>query len=163
MFYKDVCSASLYFIMTFYTVANHRQLAVCLFWLPTIARFTSRRASFEESVSISWWHHKEVVHHTGVIMSAMAPQITSVSIVRSTVYSGDNQRKHQSSASLAFVRGNHRGPVNFPYKGPVTLQMFPFDDNIMVSTRHVVSQIRGVTKVPFVNFSVTGKFNLAKV
>ena len=30
-----------------------------------------------------------------------------------------DQRKHQSSASLAFVRGIHRSPVNSPHKGPV--------------------------------------------
>ena len=41
------------------------------------------------------------------------------------------QRKHQSSASLAFVRGIHRVPVNSPHKWPVTRKMFPFDDVIM--------------------------------
>ena len=40
--------------------------------------------------------------------------------------------EHQSSASLAFVRGIHRWPVNSPHKGPVTRKMFPFDDVIMV-------------------------------
>ena len=64
-------------------------------------------------------------------MSAMGSQITSVSIVYSTVYSGADHRKHQSSASLAFVRGIHRGPVNSPHKGPVTRKMFSFDDVIM--------------------------------
>ena len=38
---------------------------------------------------------------------------------------------HQSSASLAFVRGIHRWPVNSPHKLPVTRKMFPFDDVIM--------------------------------
>ena len=64
-------------------------------------------------------------------MSAMATQITSLTIVYSTVYTGADQRKHQSSASLAFVRGIHRGPVNSPHKWPVTRKMFPFDDVIM--------------------------------
>ena len=41
-------------------------------------------------------------------MSAIASQITSLTIVYSTVYSGADQRKHQSSASLAFVWGIHR-------------------------------------------------------
>ena len=49
----------------------------------------------------------------------------------STVYSGVDQRKHQSSASLAFVQGIHRGPANSPHKWPVTRKMFPFDDVIM--------------------------------
>ena len=64
-------------------------------------------------------------------MSAMASQITSLTIVYPTVYSGADQRKHQSSASLAFVRGIHRWPANSPHKWPVTRKMFPFDDVIM--------------------------------
>ena len=70
-------------------------------------------------------------HYNGVIMSAMASQITGVSIVNSTICSGVDQRKHQGSASLAFVRGIHRSLVNSPHKGPVTRKMFPFDDIIM--------------------------------
>ena len=53
-------------------------------------------------------------HYCDVIMGAIASQITSLTIVYSTVYSDEDQRKHQSSASLAFVRGIHRGPVNSP-------------------------------------------------
>ena len=64
-------------------------------------------------------------------MSAMASQITSLTIVYSTVYSGVDQRKHQSSASLVFVWGIHRRPVNSPHKSPVMRKMFPFDDVIM--------------------------------
>ena len=48
------------------------------------------------------------------------------------VCSGQDQRKHQSSASLAFVRGIHRWPVNSPHKGPVTRKMFPFHDFIIL-------------------------------
>ena len=53
------------------------------------------------------------------------------SIVYLAVWSGANQRKQQSSASLAFVRGIRRWPVNSQHKGPVTRKMFPFDDVIM--------------------------------
>ena len=67
-------------------------------------------------------------------MTAIASRITSLAIVYSTVYSGAHLRKHQSSASLAFVRGIHRGPVNFPHKWPVTRKMFPFDDVIMTNS-----------------------------
>ena len=67
-------------------------------------------------------------HYSDVIMSVMASQITGVSIVYSTLCSGADQRKHQSSASLAFVRGIHRSPVNSLHKGPVTWKMFPFHD-----------------------------------
>ena len=53
-------------------------------------------------------------HYPDATMGAVASQITSLTIVYSTVYSGADQRKHQSFASLAFVRGIHRGPVNSP-------------------------------------------------
>ena len=64
-------------------------------------------------------------------MSAMASQITDITIVYSTVHSGADQRKHQSSELLAFLWGIHRWPVNSPHKGPVTRKVFPFDDVIM--------------------------------
>ena len=76
-------------------------------------------------------YHKLVYHYGDVKMDAVASQITSLIIVYSIVYSDADQRKHQSSASLAFVRGIHRGPVNSPHKWPVTRKMFPFDDVIM--------------------------------
>ena len=72
-----------------------------------------------------------VVHYNDVIMGVLASQITSITIFYSIVYSGADQRKYQSSASLAFVMGFHRWPVNSPHKGPVTQKMFPFDDVIM--------------------------------
>ena len=75
-----------------------------------------------------YWHYNDVT------MSTLASQITSLTIVYSTVYSDADQRKHQSSASLAFVWGIHRGPVNSPHKWPVTRKMFSFDDVIMGTT-----------------------------
>ena len=53
-------------------------------------------------------------------MSMVVSQITSFSIVCSIVCSGADQRKHQSSASLAFVRGIHRWPANSPHNELVT-------------------------------------------
>ena len=70
-------------------------------------------------------------HCNDVIMSAVASQITSLTIVYSSVYSGTDQRKYQSSASLAFVWVIHRWPVNSPDKWPVTWKIFPFHDVIM--------------------------------
>ena len=70
-------------------------------------------------------------NYDDVMISSMASQITSLTIIHSTVYSGTDERKHQSSASLVFVRGIHRGPVNSLHKWPVTRKMFPFDDVIM--------------------------------
>ena len=101
---------------------------------------TRRRHGREREVYIAkyvcdYWKPKGILipalHYSDVIMSMMASPITSVSIVYLTVCSGTDQRKHQSSASLAFVRGIHRWPVNSPHKGPVTRKMFPFDDVTM--------------------------------
>ena len=83
----------------------------------------------------------QVPHYNDVIMGTITSQITSLTIIYSTVYSDADQRKHQSSASLAFVWGIHRGPVNSPHKWPVTRKMFPFDDVIMspIYTGHKLS------------------------
>ena len=70
-------------------------------------------------------------HYSDVIMTTMVFQFTSLTVVYSIVYSDADQRKHQSSASLAFVWGIHRSPVNYPHKWLVTRKMFPFDDVIM--------------------------------
>ena len=82
----------------------------------------------------------KMLHHVSasqpycdVIMGAVASQISSLTIVYSTAYSDADERKHQSSASLAIARGIHRGPVNSPHKWPVTRKMFPFDD-VIIST-----------------------------
>ena len=95
---------------------------------------------------ISWTHRGPVMqismaqcknaHYNDVIMSTIASQITSLAIVYSIVYSGVDLSKHQSCASLAFVWGIHRGPVNSPHKWPVTRKMFPFDDAIMSPVRY---------------------------
>ena len=60
-------------------------------------------------------------HYSDVITSAMVCLITGVSMVYST-----DQRKYQSSPSLAFMRGIHRWPVNSPHKGPVMWKIFLF-------------------------------------
>ena len=63
-------------------------------------------------------------------MGAIASLITSLTIVYSTIYSDADQRNHQSSASLAFVRGIHRGPVNSPHK------MASNAENVSIWWRH---------------------------
>ena len=70
------------------------------------------------------------IHYSDVIMGSIASQIRSLTLIYSTVYSDADQWKHQSSASLAFARGIHRGPVISPQKWPVTRKIFPFDDVI---------------------------------
>ena len=120
--------------------------------------------SYAENVSIWWRHHEflsslicniylqtyvfkaskdnrytsHLFHYSDVIRGTMASQITSLTIVYSTVYSGVDQRKHQSSASLAFVRGIHREPVNSPHIWPVTRKMFLFDDVIMFHPQKLI-------------------------
>ena len=74
-------------------------------------------------ITLTQWV-EAIFHYTDVIMSTMASQVTSLTIVYSTVYWAADQRKHQSSASLAFVRGIHRSPVNSLHKRPVTCKMF---------------------------------------
>ena len=81
-----------------------------------------------------------LLHYNDVIMGAIASQITGLTIVYSTVFSDADHRKHQSSASLAFVRGIRRGPVNFTHKWSVTRKMLPFDDVIMAYTQKMIAQ-----------------------
>ena len=107
---------------------------ICLFWhcfgrgnvlMFSFACFPSLHSKQPLSAIFVAWHYDDV------LMGAMASQITSLTIVNSTVYSDADQRKHQSSASLAFVWGIHRWPGNFPHKWPVTRKIFPFHDVIM--------------------------------
>ena len=76
-------------------------------------------------------------HYSDVTMGAMASLITSLTSVYSNVHPGADQRKHQSSASLAFVRRIHRRPGNSPHIWPVTRKFFPFDDVIMIALKLV--------------------------
>ena len=106
-----------------------------LFWLRYITfENTSDSFSFILSVTLLTFEQPygcHNAHYNDVIMGTIASQITNLAVVYSIVYSDADQRKHQSSASLAFVRGNHRGPVNSPHKWPVTRKMFPIDGVIM--------------------------------
>ena len=84
--------------------------------------------------------------YNDVIMNARASQSTGVSVFYSTVCSGADLRKHQSSASLDFVRRIHRWPVNSPHKWPVTWKMLPFDDVIMI--KFLLQQSHRRTRIP---------------
>ena len=102
-------------------VSNFR---LCYLWSNAFFKvqfWNSRIVGIEDSIDM------KLKHYIDVIMTTMASQITSLAVVFSTVYSGTDQRKHQSSASLPFVRWIHRS-----HKRPVTPKMFPFDDVIMV-------------------------------
>ena len=102
----------------------------------TEQRLVDYRSGFEfiitppVSLWVSW--RKNCIHYNDIIMRAVASQITSVSIVYSTIGSGTNERKHQRSASLAFIREIHRWPVNSPHVRPVTRK------NVSIWWRHHV-------------------------
>ena len=110
-----LCCASLCKGRKYYA---HESLTVTNLWSLSIS------GGLYMGCSITSYYHD-------VITGAVASQITSLKIVYSTVYSGADQRKHQSSASLVFVREIHRGLVNSTRKWPVTRKVFPFDDVIM--------------------------------
>ena len=114
------------------------------------------------------YKRNESLHHSGVIIGEMASQIAGVSIVFSTVCSGADQRKHQSSASLTFVRGIHRWSVNSPHKGPVTRKMFHLITSSWSSTRRlhlpVPSQIWKTIKDAIMSFFISrNKFSTKRV
>ena len=94
------------------------------------AHIRTRAVSSFKAEEMPTMNHIDWTYYNDVIMGTMASQITSLTIVYSTVYSRRKSKKHQSSTSMAFVRGIHRWPVNSPHKGPVTRIMFPFDDVI---------------------------------
>ena len=109
--------------------------------------------------------------YSDVMMSAMAFHITTVSMVCSTVCPGADQRKHQSPAVLAFMRGIHWWPVNSPHKSPVTRIMFPFVD-VIVNTHNndqslggcpVVSMVceqRHIVSPPLISYDMLGVSDL---
>ena len=67
-----------------------------------------RLRSFGQSTAVTMWanhfSYTVQIHYSDLKMGTIASQITSLAIVYSTVYSDADQRKHQSSASQAFVR-----------------------------------------------------------
>ena len=113
---------------------NKITLTICAMNMTVVTKIAKLTKS---QTFVGWWSQYwsviwiELNHYNDVIMSAMASQITSLTIVYSSVYSDADQLKYQSSASLAFVWGIQRWPVNSPHKGPVTRKIFLFDDVIM--------------------------------
>ena len=95
----------------------------------TRQKFITEKHHIKKSVE---HYHKAIcllwLRYIDVIMRAMACQITSVSNVCAAVCLGADQMNHQSSASLAFVSGNHQWTVDSPNKAPLMKKMFPFYD-----------------------------------
>ena len=91
----------------------------------TICRYHLRQSDLQMSCG-TWLP----VHYNDVIIGAIASQITSLTIVYPIVYSDADQRKHRSSASLAFERGT----------GEVPAQMASYAENVSIWwRRHDIS------------------------
>ena len=124
----------LYIIMTYLQEVYFPKTKLILILRKNHQRSTSLGHYWGQSTSGLWDFLTQ--HYGDVIMGAIASQITSLAIVYSTVYSDADQRKHQSSASLAFVWGIHRLPVNSSHKWPVTRKMF---DDVIITRRKMYS------------------------
>ena len=112
--------------MTFYTIHKDKWLYHEVLAFDSLSQ---RQVSSDNRWCGIWC---ELWHYSDVIMGTMASQITSLTIVYTTIYPGADQIKQLSPASLAFGWGIHRGPRNSPHKWPVTWIILPFDDVIMV-------------------------------
>ena len=75
---------------------------------------------FPHKRPVMWKTSLCLYHYSDIAMIAMASQMTGISAVCLAICSSAHQEKHQSSTSLAFVQGIHRGPVNSLHKWPVT-------------------------------------------
>ena len=101
----------------------------CIFKRPSVEGRKERKINMDAK-----WSEiclcQSICHYGDVVMGTVASQFASLTIVYSTVYSGADQRKHQSSASLAFVRGIHRGTSEFP------AQMASNAEDVFIWWRH---------------------------
>ena len=110
-------------------------------------------------------------HYIDVIMTTMASQITSPTILYLTVYSDANQRKHQSSASLAFVWGIHRDRWIPRTKGQLrgkcfrlmtsswerhTVGLFRIIQTAFISVPHMMKNCADLVKFPILNRTIFG-------
>ena len=91
----------------------HSETSAVAHFMPGKGMHEELYATRMKQTYVSKWnnstcHWFRPLHYTDVIMTAVASQVTSLTVVYSTVYSDADQRKHQSSASLAFVRRIHR-------------------------------------------------------
>ena len=94
------------------------------YWDDAETAVSRRRILMWQMLWLCLKNSSQCIYNSDIIMGTISSLITSLTSVYSTVHSGADQRKHQSSASLAFVRGIHRRPVNSPHKWPVTRKCF---------------------------------------
>ena len=124
----------IYIILLSPLILESLQLGIWI-WKQCWSTYGFTQTSKVEYLCIWLWGRIDsgLTHYCDAIVGIVASQITSFTIVYTTVYSDADQSKHQSCASLAFVWGSHRVPVNSPHKWSVTRKMFPFDDVIIRS------------------------------
>ena len=94
---------------------------------------SNRLPRFLSDLSDIWLEYAQQYNYNDVIMNAIASQITSPTIVYSTVYSVTDQRKYRSSGSRAFVRRIHRWQMNSPHMASKTA-------NVSIWCRHMIAQ-----------------------
>ena len=118
---------------TFIYYRNNNIHILCCIW--PFACHTKSPVCFEIHMALQWCHNER----------------RGVSNHQSHDCLLKDERKHQSSASLAFVRGIHRGPVNSSHKWPITQKMFPFDDVIIdlgyTTGNHICIMLTKCTKL----------------
>ena len=100
-------------------------------YLRFISRILSKRMPTTVGLTRSLLTIDSRHNYNDVTMSAMASQITSLSIVYSTVYSRRRSKKTSQLRITGLCAGN--SPMNSPHKEPVTQKIFPFDDVVMMS------------------------------
>ena len=128
--YQNISSLhNLTLVLNYDIIPWHWNIVGCLKFTP----MWDNNINIGHSITALMAQGQMFLHYYDVTMGTIVSQITSLMIVYSAVYSNADQRKHQSSVSLAFVLGIHQWPVNSLHKWPVTRKMFPFDDDIMDS------------------------------
>ena len=102
-------------------VMNCYDITVCKHWHQYDKTIFVTHNSNNSTLSLRWRHndHAGVSNHQphGCLLNRLFRR---------------NSKKTSKLHVTGFVWEIHRGPVNFPHKGPVTRKMFPFDDVIMI-------------------------------
>ena len=97
-------------------------------------RYLHNRRLIRTRLNKAWYYTRHIAYrYIDVMITTMAPQFTSLTVVYSIVYSDAIQRKHQNSALLAFVWGIHQDRWIPRTKGQLRGKCF----HLMTSSCHV--------------------------
>ena len=113
-------------------------------WHSSNSSFISKRKTLRPIFQSNTSSSNLLIHYIDVIMTTMVSQITSLTVVYSTVYSNADQRKHQSSASLAFVWGIHRARWIPRTKGQLRGKCFHLMTSSCVTVYHMKVILHGL-------------------